>query len=97
MTKLTKAQRYELIEQYVDIVVDNMGTESLVEYATMKLSEYYNRLSDSEIKDSIDEHDEELYDELVDNITSKPDPALSTMNTDNLPDINDNEAEGITE
>ena len=66
MTKLTKAQRYELIEQYVDIVVDNMGTESLVEYATMKLSEYYNRLSDSEIKDSIDEHDEELYDELVD-------------------------------
>ena len=97
MTKLTKAQRYELIEQYVDIVVDNMGTESLVEYATMKLSEYYNRLSDSEIKDSIDEHDEELYDELVDNITSKPDVALSTMNTDNLADINDNEAEGITE
>ena len=67
--ELSDIQRNELIEQYVDIVVDNMGTESLVEYATMKLSEYYNRLSDSEIKDSIDEHDEELYNELVDNIT----------------------------
>ena len=71
MKNLTNLQRNELIEQYVDIVVDNMDTESLVEYATMKLSEYYNRLSDSEIKDSIDEHDEELYDELVDNVTNE--------------------------
>ncbi len=97
MKNLTNLQRNELIEQYVDIVVDNMDTESLVEYATMKLSEYYNRLSDSEIKDSIDEHDEELYDELVDNVTSHIDPRLAALKTDNLPDINDNEAEGITE
>ena len=67
--QLTNSQRDDLIEQYVEIVVDNMGVQSLVEYAQWKLAEYYNSLSDSEIKDSIDEHDEELYAELVDNVT----------------------------
>ena len=71
MKNLTNAQRNELIEQYVEIVVDNMGTQSLVEYAQWKLAEYYDSLSDEEIKDSIDEHDEELYDELVDNVTNE--------------------------
>ena len=68
--RLTSTQRDELIEQYVELVVDNMSTESLVEYAQWKLAEYYDSLSDIEIKDSIDEHDEELYDELVENIVS---------------------------
>ena len=67
--QLTNSQRDDLIEQYVEIVVDNMDVQSLVEYAQWKLAEYYNSLSDSEIKDSIDEHDEELYAELVDNVT----------------------------
>ena len=67
--QLTNSQRDELIGEYVEIVVDSMSTESLVEYAQWKLAEYYNSLSDSEIKDSIDEHDEELYAELVDNVT----------------------------
>ena len=97
MKNLNSGQRDELIEQYVELVVDNMDMESLISYATMKLAEYYDSLSDSEIKDSIDEHDEELYDELVNNILAHPDPLLGTMNTDRLPDINDNEAEGVTE
>jgi hypothetical protein len=97
MKKLTSAQRDQLIEQYVEVVVDNMSTESLVEYAQWKLAEYYDSLSDSEIKDSIDEYADELYDELVDNITSQPDTLLSTLKTDNLADINDNEADGITD
>ena len=67
--ELTNAQRDDLIEQYVEIVVDNMDTQSLVEYAQWKLAEYYDSLSNEEIKNSIDEHDDELYDELVDNIT----------------------------
>ena len=97
MKKLTSAQRDELIEQYVELVVDNMDIESLTSYATMKLAEYYDSLSDSEIKDSIDEYDAELYDELVDNVTSHIDPRLASLNTDRLPDISDNEADGVTD
>ena len=70
MTKqLTDGQLNELIGQYVEIVVENMDTESLVEYTKYKLSEYYEKLSDSELKEAVDEYDEELYEELVDNVT----------------------------
>ena len=70
MTKqLTDGQLNELIGQYVEIVVENMDTESLVEYAKYKLSEYYEKLSDSELKEAVDEYDEELYEEVVDNVT----------------------------
>ena len=42
-------------------------------------------------------NDDGLYEELVDNVTSHIDPRLASLNTDRLPDISDNEAEGITE
>ena len=96
--KLNSAQRDELIEQFVEIQVDNMDHQCLYELATEYITNSLDRLTDSEIKERIEcLYDAELYDELVDNVTSKPDAALLTMNTDNLPDINDNEAEGITE
>ena len=97
MKKLTNLQRDELIEQYTEMIVDNMDMDSLIQYAQEQMANHLDNLSDIEIKDSIDEHDEELYDELVNNILAHPDPLLGTMNTDRLPDINDNEAEGITE
>ena len=77
--ELTNAQRDDLIEQYVEIVVDNMDTQSLVEYAQWKLAEYYDSLSNEEIKNSIDEHDDELYDELVDNVTNETNPCMQTF------------------
>ena len=98
MKNLTSAQRDELIEQFVEIQVDNMDHQCLYELATEYITNSFDRLTDSEIKERIESlYDAELYDELVDNVTSKPDAALLTMNTDNLPNINDNEAEGITE
>ena len=98
MKNLTSAQRDQLIEQFVEIQVDNMDTQTLVEFVTDLLIDDYSEFTDSELKERVDMfNDDGLYDELVDNITSKPDVALSTMNTDRLPDINDNEAEGITE
>ena len=98
MKKLTSAQRDELIEQFVEIQVDNMDTQTLVEFVTDLLIDDYSEFTDSELKERVDMfNDDGLYDELVDNVTSKPDVALLTMNTDNLPDINDNEAEGITD
>ena len=97
MKNLTNAQRDELIEQYVQLQVDSMDMECLLTIATDFVTDYCEKLSDSELKQEIDNHDDELFEELVDNVTSQPDVALSTMNTDNLPDINDNEAEGVTE
>ena len=71
MTKqLTDAQRDELIKQYVEIVVDNMSTESLVDYAQEQMEEYHEKLSDNELIEYIDCYDPELYDELVDNVTT---------------------------
>ena len=97
MTDLNQRQRDELTQQYVEIVVDNMSEKDLVRYAQEQLIDALNQYSLEELKEDVDNFDEELYDELVDNVTIKSDVALLTMNTDNLPDINDNEAEGITE
>jgi len=70
--QLTSSQRENLIEQFVDIVVDRMDTKTLVQYVTDDLTDYYNnKCSDVELKDEIDNEDEELYDELVDNVTNE--------------------------
>ena len=97
MKNLTSAQRDQLIEQYTEMIVDNMDMESLIQYAQEQLANYLDNLSDIEIKEDIDRYDEELYDELVDNILSQPDIPLLTLKTDNLPDVSDNEADGVTE
>ena len=97
MKNLTSAQRDQLIEQYTEMIVDNMDMESLIQYAQEQLANYLDNLTDIEIKEDIDRYDEELYDELVDNILSQPDIPLLTLKTDNLPDVSDNEADGVTE
>ena len=95
---LTTAQRDALIEQFVEIQIDNMDHQCLYELATEYLLNSYDRLTDSEIKERIESlYDAELYEELVDNVTSHIDPRLASLKTDNLPDISDNEAEGITD
>ena len=68
---LTNAQRDELISQYVELVVDSMDQQSLEQYVFEQMATYVDSLSDSEIKEEIDNHDEELYDELVDNVTNE--------------------------
>ena len=97
MKDLNPREREDLTEQFVELVVDNMSEKDLVRYAQEQLIDALNQYSLEELKEDVDNFDEELYDELVDNVTIKSDVALLTMNTDNLPDINDNEAEGITE
>jgi len=68
---LTSAQKDELIEQYVEIVVDNMDWKTLAQFVTDTLTDDYNKLSDSELKDEIKcTFDDEIYDELVDNIVN---------------------------
>ena len=78
--ELTSAQRDELIEQFVEIQLDNMDTQSLYELASEYVTNSFDRLTDSEIKERIESlYDEELYEELVDNITNT-DPILYNNN-----------------
>ena len=73
---LTEAQRSELIEQFVEIQLDNMDTQSLYELASEYVTNSFDRLTDSEIKERIESlYDEELYDELVDNVTIEDEDA----------------------
>ena len=66
---LITTQLEEIIEQYVEIVVDRMDTQSLVEYVTEDLTDRYSKMTQNELKEWIYEHeDDELYDELVDNV-----------------------------
>ena len=71
MKRLNDAQRDELISQYSELVVDNMDMDSLVQYAQEQLANYFDNLSDSELKEDVDNYDEDLFDELVDNVTNE--------------------------
>ena len=74
MKNLTNAQRDDLIEQYTEIIVDSMDMDALVQYAQEQLANYMDGLSDVELKEDINNYDDNdgLYEELVDNIISNP-------------------------
>ena len=70
--ELTNAQKDELIEQYVALLVDSMSMRDLIDYVSEDLCNYCEKLTDSELKDEISlTLDDETYDELVDNVTSE--------------------------
>ena len=74
MTKqLNHVQRDELIEQFVEIQVDNMDTQTLVEFVTDMLVNDYSNFNDDELKERINCYDDNdgLYEELVDNVTEE--------------------------
>ena len=72
---LTTAQRDALIEQFVEIQIDSLDMQCLIELASEYMIDSFDRLTDSEIKERIESlYDEELYDELVDNVTTDPSP-----------------------
>ena len=71
--KLTSAQRDQLIEQFVEIQVDNMDTQTLVEFVTDLLIDDYSKFTDSELKERVNCYDDNdgLFEELVDNVTQQ--------------------------
>ena len=81
MTKqLTSTQRDELIEQFVEVQIDSLDMQSLIELASEYVTQSFDRLTDSEIKERIESlFDEELYDELVDNVISNPTPVINNQ------------------
>ena len=78
MKNLTNLQRDELIEQFTEIVVDNMSHESLVCYAQEMMADYHDKLSDNELIETIDCYDPDLYNELIDKVAGEYDAASYT-------------------
>ena len=74
--KLNDQQMYNLVEQYVAIKVDRMSTRDLIDHVTENLTDYYCDWSIDELETIIEE---ELFDELVDNVTNET--VLDTNNT----------------
>tara|TARA_Y100001963_G_scaffold95661_1_gene131686 strand:+ start:1191 stop:1517 length:327 start_codon:yes stop_codon:yes gene_type:complete len=72
LTNLTDSQRYELTEQFVELVVDQMDLKTLVQIVSDNLIDYHNEGSLEELRDAVICYaDEDLYDELVDNVTNE--------------------------
>ena len=68
---LNSSQKDELIEDYVNIIVDSMSMDDLVSYVSEDLVNFCEKLTDSELKDEISlTFDDEVYEELVENITN---------------------------
>ena len=71
MTKLNSTQHNEIAEQFAELVVDGMDMKTLVQYVYDDLIEYYEKCDQEELREQIDEYDEDLYDELLDNVTQQ--------------------------
>ena len=69
--KLNVAQWETLKEQFVELIVDGMDYKTMEQYVTEQLTNYYDGLSYHELKEEVDNYDEELYSELVDNVTQQ--------------------------
>ena len=80
MKQLTSLQKDELIEQYVDLLIDGMSMKDLICYVHEDITNFCEKLTDSELKEEISlTMDEEIYDELVDNVTNT-DPIVYDTN-----------------
>ena len=70
--ELTSLQKNELIAQYVQLCVDSMDMECLLTIAEDHVTNYCEKLSDSELKERVECFDDDgLYEELVDNVTTE--------------------------
>tara|TARA_B100001996_G_scaffold224958_1_gene173191 strand:+ start:113 stop:394 length:282 start_codon:yes stop_codon:yes gene_type:complete len=79
MKQLNSQQKDELIEQYVDLLVDSMSMKDLISYVHEDITNFCEKLTDSELKEEIKlTYDDEIYEELVDNITSKDSVVYNT-------------------
>ena len=71
MKNLNNDQFGELVQQFVEIQVDNMDTKTMAEWITDILTNDYGKLTKEELKERVDCYDDELFDELVDNVTQQ--------------------------
>ena len=77
--QLNNDQFGELVQQFVELQVDNMDTKTMMEWITDELIFQYGKLSNEELKERVDCFDEDLFDELVDNVTQQYPKQLNTF------------------
>ena len=68
---ITSIQHNEIAEQFAELVVDGMDMKTLVQYVYDDLIEYYEKLDENELREQVDEYDEDLFDELLENVTNE--------------------------
>ena len=72
---LTSLQLDEVRDQYAEIVLDRMDYKDLEQYVYDSLSDYYGKMSQTELREHIIEMEnsgdptDNLFDELVENVT----------------------------
>ena len=71
MIVLNNDQQNKLIQQYVELVVDNMDRKTMEEWITEELIFKFEKLTKEELKEEVGNFDEGLFDELVDNVTNE--------------------------
>ena len=71
MTKINSTQHNEIAEQFAELVVDGMDMKTLVQYVYDDLIEYYEKLDEDELREQVDNYDEDLFDELLENVTNE--------------------------
>ena len=71
MIVLNNDQQNKLIQQYVELVVDNMDRKTMEEWITDELIFKFEKLTKEELKEEVGNFDDELFDELVDNVTQQ--------------------------
>jgi len=86
--QLNNDQFGELVQQFVELQVDNMDTKTMMEWITDELIFQYGKLTNEELKERVDCFDEDLFDELVDNVTHQYPKQLNTFEKETFIDIN---------
>ena len=72
MTKqLNSNQRNEIAQQFAELVVDGMDIKTMEQYIFDNMMEYFSKLTADELEEEVYNHDEELWEELVDNVTQQ--------------------------
>ena len=71
MTELNSNQRNQIAEQFAELVVDGMDIKTMEQYIFDNMMEYFSKLTADELEEEVYNHDEELWEELVDNVTNE--------------------------
>ena len=80
MTKeLNSNQRNQIAEQFAELVVDGMDIKTMEQYIFDNMMEYFCKLTADELEEEVYNHDEELWEELVDNVISNPTPVINNQ------------------
>ena len=91
MIVLNNDQQDKLVEQFVELQVDNMDTKTMAEWITDILTNDYRKLTKEELKERVDCYDDELFEELVDNVTQQY-PKQDVNNSTHTYSLNVNES-----